>query len=196
MAPMKYLAATAAVFGLAFSAAPALAQVGPGDPAAAAHIQPVVPDIAPSAIPGAAAAPLATGPVMQKTASGDPTAALFDAVNRGDYNAVSQAISHGANLYAQNQLGETPIDLSVALNRSSITFLLLSTRNETGGDPNAVPVQAAVLPAPTSHGKHQPLHVLHVSAQAVPPHATIPVMGNNPGTPDPSAGFMGFGPKA
>ena len=105
-----------------------------------------VPDIAPPALPGAMQAPVATGPVVHKAQTGDPTTALFAAVNSGDYNAAQDAISRGANLYAQNQLGETPLDLSVSLNRSSITFLLLATRNETGGDVASAPPTA---PAPS-----------------------------------------------
>ena len=96
-------------------------------------------------------APVATGPVVHKAQTGDPTTALFAAVNSGDYNAAQDAISRGANLYAQNQLGETPLDLSVSLNRSSITFLLLATRNETGGDVASAPAPA---PAPTSARAH------------------------------------------
>src|ERR1700722_17856312 len=157
---MRNLSLTATGFILICAASPAFAQMMPGGggslgaPGGAATPQPRqrVPDIAPPALPGAQEVPVATGPVVHKAQTGDPTTALFAAVNSGDYNSAQDAISRGANLYAENQLGETPLDLSVSLNRSSITFLLLATRNETGGDVAAAPAPA---PAPTrSHTGH------------------------------------------
>ena len=97
-----------------------------------------VPDIAPAGVPGAATAPLATRPSLRKPGTGDPTAALFTAIDKNDYASAQDAVSRGANLNAQNPLGETPLDMSVALNRSTITFMLLAARNEEGG--GAVPV--------------------------------------------------------
>ena len=195
-------------FILICAASPAFAQMAPGGaglggmggmgaPGGAATPQPRqrMPDIAPPALPGAMQAPVATGPVVHKAQTGDPTTALFAAVNSGDYNAAQDAISRGANLYAENQLGETPLDLSVSLNRSSITFLLLATRNETGGD------VAATLPtAPAPTRGHMPgTHRSRISwpaADNAPLHKTAPVLGTDPGTPNPSAGFLGFGPKS
>ncbi len=150
-----------------------------------------VPDIAPPALPGAGDAPVATGPVVQKPISGDPTTALFAAVNSGDYNAAQDALSRGANLFAQNSLGETPIDLSVALNRSSITFLLLATRNELGGE------NAGSDPSmPVSQARQAKPHPGIVPAADRTPRRTAPLLGTDPGTPDPAAGFLGFGPKS
>lgn len=131
--------------------------------------------------------PVATGPSVSKPSIGNPTTALFAAVNGGDYNAAQDAISRGANLNAQNTLGETPLDLAVALNRSTITFLILSARNEDGGgdvaDANAGPAPVMAVASRS-----------HAAPHARPP-VSVPVMGNNPGTPDPSAGFLGFGRK-
>ncbi len=180
------------IFGLFLlcAASPAAAQLsGAGSPGGApAAVAPRVPDIAPPALPGAGIAPLATGPVMRKPSSGDPTQELFSAVNSGDYGAAQDALSRGANLSATNDLGETPLDLSIALNHSQITFLLLATRNETGGDSAeaaaAMPVSAMPVVEPTRHH----FHPVAMSA--------APVMRNDPGTPDPSAGFLGFGPKS
>lgn len=186
---------TTPAFGLILlcAASPAAAQLsgsGPGSPGgggAPPAAAPRVPDIAPPALPGAGAAPLATGPVMQKPTTGDPTQELFTAVNSGDYASAQDALSRGANLSATNNLGETPLDLSIALNRSQITFLLLATRNETGGDSAAVtpmPASAAPVAAPVHHH----FHPAAMSAR--------PVLGDNPGTPDPAAGFLGFGGKS
>jgi hypothetical protein len=98
---------------------------------------------------------------------------------------------------AQNAFGETPLDLSVALNRSSITFLLLSARNESGGDEGdgAISPGPAFPTAPSGHHHHHHWEATPASAPA-PAHEPVPVIGNNPGTPDPSAGFLGFGPKS
>ena len=105
-----------------------------------------VPDIAPAGVPGAVSAPLATGPRLRKNI-GDPTTALFNAIDKNDYSAAQDAVSRGADLNAQNPLGETPLDLSVALNRSAITFMLLAARNEDGD--NAASPEAG--PALTRH---------------------------------------------
>jgi hypothetical protein len=209
---MRNFLLTASGFILLCAASPAFAQMSPGGGApglggaggapTAPQPQARIPDIAPPALPGAGDTPVATGPVVQKPPSGDPTPALFAAVNRGDYNAAQDAISRGANLDAQNPLGETPLDLSVALNRSSITFLLLATRNETGGD-DAAPGPAAASPGTspgtgrTGHNTPHP-HIAQIvpAADSTPLHKIAPPLGTDPGTPNPSAGFLGFGPKS
>jgi hypothetical protein len=181
---------------LSLAATPALAQMAPGmggmgSMAGGNAPQPRqrVPDIAPAGVPGAVTAPLSTGPTLQKPGTGDPTAALFTAINKNDYGAAQDAVSRGANLNAQNPLGETPLDMSVALNRSTITFMLLAARNEEGG--GTAPVPAA---PPARH--HAPAPTYIVSARtAAPRPLPVPVMGNDPGTPDAAAGFLGFGPK-
>jgi hypothetical protein len=169
-------------------AGPAAAQMagpggvgGPGSPDGTPTPQPRVPDIAPPGAPGIGAAPLATAPGIVKATTGDPTTALFAAVNSGDYNAAQDAVSRGANIDAQNALGETPLELAIALNRTQITFLLLANRNDTA-------VASGPPPAP-SHTAAK--HVVRVSTPPV--KITPPAMGNQTGTPDPKAGFLGFG---
>lgn len=194
---MRYFLPTALGFILTFACVPAFAQMsmggmggGGGAPAPQAH----VPDIAPPALPGAAAAPLATGPVMQKPTTGDPTAALFSAINSGNYNSAQDAISRGANMNAENALGETPLDLAVALNRTNITFMLLAARNEMGGNDSGGAVTPVAMTTPAPHSKARKPHITPVT-ETTPMHATVPVMEDNPGTPNPSAGFLGFGAK-
>jgi hypothetical protein len=199
------------VLGVALTAAPAMAQLasGPGGLGSSPGAGPAptpqarTPDIAPPALPGGGGMnPVATGPVMQKAASGDPTANLFAAITKGDANAAQQAVGSGANLNAQNQFGETPLDLSIALNRTNITFLLLQTRNELnaqggGPEPMGAPWMLDSNSTPgTSNGKsHAKAGTVAVSAPAVPqPSPRIAVQAGN-GTPDPQAGFLGFGPK-
>jgi hypothetical protein len=190
--------------GLAFSVAalPAMAQMsggglggGMGGAGGAPQTQPQArtPDIAPPALPGAGGIPVATGPVVQKPITGDPTTALFAAIVKGDDTAAQNALGHGADLNGQNQFGETPLDLSIALNRTSITFLLLQTRNELaaqggGNEPIGAPWMLNAPNAPNStkqKAAYQP--------PAPPtPHAA-PATGT--GTPNAEAGFLGFGPS-
>jgi hypothetical protein len=183
---------------LSLAAGPALAQMLPGAQGedviggGAPQARQRVPDIAPAGVPGAVPAPLATGPSVQKNI-GDPTTALFNAINKNDYGAAQDAVSRGANLNAQNPLGETPLDLAVALNRSAITFMLLAARNEDGDGASSAPA-----PSPTRTMHSAPVRTVIVSDHTRAPRpqpVPVPVMGDNPGTPDPSAGFLGFNPK-
>jgi hypothetical protein len=192
---MKTVVSASALF-LSLAVSPALAQMVPGlgtGPmgggdmigGAPAARQPTR-DIAPAGVPGAVTTPLATGPSLQKNI-GDPTTALFNAIDKNDYGAAQNAVGRGANLNAQNPLGETPLDMSVALNRSTITFMLLAARNEEGDSSGATqaPTSTYSAPAPTVTVSD------HTTAPRPQP---VPVMGNDPGTPDPSAGFLGFNP--
>lgn len=175
-----------------------------GGGGAAPQPQARTPDIAPPALPGAGnGAPLATGPKMQQPASGDPTAALFTAINKGDYNGAQDALGRGADLGAENQFGETPLDLSISLNRNTITFLLLQTRNEMGGMSGPVG-QAWTLGSPkpaTAHkgkAKEQhpaPIPAPHAVAPKPVPQHMVPAATGPKGTPNPQAGFLGFDPK-
>ena len=193
---MRTVVSASALF-LSLAVSPALAQMVPGlgtgpmgggDMIGGAAPQPRqrVPDTAPAGVPGAVTAPLATAPSLQKNV-GDPTTSLFTAIEKNDYGAAQDAVSRGADLNAQNPLGETALDMSVALNRSTITFMLLAARNEEGGSSGApqTPSPTHFAPAPTvTVSDHTP----------APRPRPVPMMGNNPGTPDPAAGFLGFNP--
>lgn len=150
------------------------------------------PDIAPSGLPGLSSATQApaTGPQLQRPASGNPTQNLFAAINGNNYAAAQQAVSQGADLNATNQFGETPLDLSIALNRNDITFMLLGTRNELmaqgGGGIMGAPLTLDNTPA------------THRTAPAGKPRKAAPLvtkLPDNPGTPNLQAGFLGFGSK-
>lgn len=58
----------------------------------------------------------------------EPTSALFEAINRGSVAAAKDAVNRGADLGGHNILGQTPLEMSIDLNRNPITFLLLSLR--------------------------------------------------------------------
>jgi len=200
---MTYFRTLALGFAFTIAALPAMAQMsgngmgggmgGAGGGGSAPQPQARTPDIAPPALPGAGGIPpVATGPVVQKPGSGDPTADLFAGIVKGDANEAQMALGRGADLNGQNQFGETPLDLAIALNRTGIIFLLLQTRNELaaqGGGPE--PMGAPwMLNGPNSTDSKQ-------KAAYQPPPApkprVAPAAGN--GTPNAEAGFLGFGPK-
>ena len=170
----------------------AFAQMSPAGDMNAPKIQPQAnPETPlPAAIPGAGDQNLPTSQSVAKQQSGDPTTELFTAINANDYNSAQDAISRGADLNAQNTLGETPIDLSVALNHNSITFMLLAARNDSSdgsmADSGSSGPLAASVPyraAPAAKSRAVPVKLIEN------PNATP---GNNPGTPNSSAGFLGF----
>ena len=200
---MKFAFSLACCLAFGAFVAPAHAQMAPsmGGVGGAPKVQPRVhtPDLAPTGLPGVGdVAPLATGPKLQKAPTGDPTVELFDAINGNNYGAAQDAISRGANLQATDQFGETPLDLSIALNRNDITFLLLGTRNEleaqgSWGGKMGAPLTLDQGDAPAKPDKASRTAPL-VSVQETP-KAYISV-GDDRGTPDPQAGFLGFGPKS
>lgn len=153
------------------------------------------------AVPGAKArAPVA--PATKPLADMEPNDALFDAINRGDIGAARDALNRGADLHAVNILGMTPMELSVDLGRNDISFLLLSMRGaEDGGGaaPKAAPsgTQMALEKAAARPARVRPAAR---PAKDIPvanhPVATPKLFANDGGTPQPSAGFLGFDPRS
>lgn len=211
---MKFALPLALALALGVAAAPAHAQLANGGPMSsgtggaggmgamggmpAPQMKSHTPDLAPAGLPGIGdGTPLATGPKIQQPASGDPTQELFTAINNNDYGSAQDAISRGADITAKDEFGETPLDLSIALNRNNITFLLLGTRNElasqglsgTVGAPWTLDKAPAGKPAPHKAPAFMP------AAASPTPHANDPAAGGT-GTPNPQAGFLGFGPKS
>jgi hypothetical protein len=133
-----------------------------------------------------------------------PTQALFDAINRGDIASVRDAISRGAELSQPNVLGLTPLELSVDLGRNDISFLLLSMRGETGRGSGEVPAdaqQAKKSGTRETVAATRPPAPRRTTPAAVPasargsssgPSATPRLFANDGGSPNPSAGFLGF----
>jgi hypothetical protein len=169
----------------------------PNEQAPEAHVQP-------PALPGT----LNQAPAAERTQLDlPPTESLFDAINRGDLAAARDAINRGADLGGHNILGMTPLDVSVDLSRNDITFLLLSMRGGSSApvrstgvtpDPHAKPSATKTASVPPKPGAAKPAPKL----AAVPPRpapapaAPAPQQFAGPGsagTPDPQAGFLGFG---
>ena len=171
----------------------------------------------PPALPGSRAESMEAAPASKLSLDMPPTDALFDAINRGDLAAAKDAISRGADTNGHNVLGLTPLDLAVDLGRNEITFILLSLRNpETptvANGANAATLAAAKPPARTAH-REQHEHVAErspasqkvlvrqagyavaASQKAAAPRKTAADaprrFAGDGGTPNPSAGFLGF----
>ena len=158
------------------------------------------PNLAPAGLPGlGGGAPLATGPKLQAPQSGDPTQELFVAINGNNYAAAQDAVSRGADLRAMDQFGETPLDLSIALNRNDITFMLLGTRNELaaqGEDANSVMGTPWTVDQAAKPGKHTKSGRQARPLVSVRETQKFEIPAGGTGTPDPQAGFLGFGPKS
>ncbi len=150
----------------------------------------------PPTIPGAVPSPDTVVPASKTAKDLDPNAALFDAIDRGDLNSARDALNRGADLNARNVLGQRPLDMSIDLSRNAITFLLLSLRSQVG-DPDAsapqkdeaTDEQTASVPQ-TKAGRRR----RHAPTQAPPVQlATAAAQEPAANTPQPSAGFLGFG---
>jgi hypothetical protein len=192
-----------AVAALLLAAPAALAQMAPGTNGSGMLTGPVVGtaqtsthrEAPPPALPGARSADSDPAPADRPASDMHPTEALFDSVNRGDITSARDAIGRGADLNAHNVLGLTALDLAVDLGRNDITFLLLSLRGAsgggapTGGDASrlAAPVQSAARAQPVHHAVRA-----EAAARPAPPPQPRQY-ADNPGTPVPQAGFLGFG---
>ncbi|MEO9190532.1 MAG: ankyrin repeat domain-containing protein [Acetobacteraceae bacterium] len=154
----------------------------------------------PAALPGAAGKQAIAPPTRVPTLL-SPTEQLFDAINRGDMDNVRDALSRGADLSAPNELGLTPLDLSIDLGRNDISFLLLSMRGASPAQTGpAQPVQTAKATrqarakAVREAARERPTHALTRTAEAEQAgRPSLPTLfAGNGGTPIPQAGFLGF----
>ncbi|MBP0466644.1 ankyrin repeat domain-containing protein, partial [Roseomonas sp. PWR1] len=141
---MKRLALILALLGLPGlpgGPSPAHAQSGGPPPGAGAGAA----SRPPAALPGLAARRAPEPIPGDPNANLSPTAALFDAINRGDMAAARDAVNRGANLEERNVLGLTPVDAAVDQGRNEILFYLLSARATARGP--APPPDSALTPA-------------------------------------------------
>ncbi len=150
----------------------------------------------PPALPGAVPGD-PDQPSSHAAADMNPSAALFDAIDRGDLTAAKDALSRGADLGATNVLGQKPIDMSIDLNRNDITFLLLSMRNNdetgTGTQTEAASAQIGVG---SGTGKVGHLTVRRHGARPGPVEQAAYAgshAADQGGTAKPEVGFLGFG---
>ena len=206
--------------GLALSAACFLAAVpafGQGVMGAGKPVVGTAPTAAkeapPPALPGSRAESMEAAPASKASIDMPPTEALFDAINRGDLAVAKDAISRGADTSGHNVLGLTPLDLAIDLGRNEITFILLSLRSpETPATPDhasATKLAAAKPPIRTAH-REQHQHAAErspASQQVLVRQAGYTTtrkaaaeaprrFAGDGGTPNPGAGFLGFGSTA
>jgi hypothetical protein len=157
----------------------------------------------PDALPGAAPRSDRVAPAAAGVHIADPTEALFDAINRGDIASARDAIDRGADLDGHSVLGMTPLDLAVDLGRNDITFLLLSLRNGDSRPAPRVGTQSAQANPATKQpasAKSPAKPKVATRAPAAKPavqtaSATqgVPTsFGGDGGTPNATAGFLGF----
>lgn len=194
--PVHAAAIAALLSGFALIGTAAAQMPIPGAPMAGPAIHPHVrnQEPPPPALPGAAGSDgMSIGAVA--AANENPTKLLFSAINHGDYTEARAAVSRGASLDTRNALGETPIEMSVELNRNAITFMLLSVRREDGSPSGGAPPPAMPLPTTrtpafqVARSRPRPERTRPVRTRPV----RMPAAADQPGVPDPSAGFLGFG---
>ncbi|BDG70317.1 hypothetical protein [Roseomonas fluvialis] len=184
--------------GLPFGPAPAQAQfTGPPPAAPAARRAP------PPALPGLAARRAPEPIPGDPNANLAPTAALFDAINRGDLAAARDAVTRGASLEERNVLGLTAVDAAVDQGRNDILFFLLAARSTARGP--APPAEASLtaaqraardraLQAEAARAAQAAARAQGaVGGRAAPAPSMRPrLFANDGGTPRPEAGFLGF----
>lgn len=157
----------------------------------------------PPALPGLAARQAPQPIPGDPNANLSPTAALFDAINRGDLPAARDAVSRGASLEERNVLGLTAIDAAVDQGRNEIMFFLLSARG--ANRPQQTP-DASLSPAQRAARDRAAAAEAERSARAAAaalgggrgaPRGPAPVtkprlFANDGGAPRPEMGFLGF----
>lgn len=194
------LLATLSLLGL-ITALPVCSAMAQGSPALGDHVLPSTykpkgDEPLPPGVPGARTATAPAAEPSKAVSDMSPNDALFDAINRGDLAGARDALSRGAMLSATNVLGMTPLDLSVDLGRDDITTVLLSMR---GADPTmrGKPVEtAAAKSPPPKRAARAPKVKAAAKPQEIAKVTPSPVRyAQDPGTPDPNAGFLGFGAR-
>ena len=137
----------------------------------------------PSAIPGSEGMDEDDGDRIGKAV--EPTSALFEAINRGSVAAAKDAVNRGADLGGHNILGQTPLEMSIDLNRNPITFLLLSLRTSDDRVGSDYANQGMDAGRPVVTGG-----INAARADTAPAGHGYDSTG---GVAQPSAGFLGFG---
>lgn len=121
----------------------------------------------------------------------DPTAALFDGINRGSLGAVKEAVSRGADLGGRNVLSQTPLDMAIDLNRNDIMFFLLSMRTiDDSNEMSATTVANSGISVENGSGR------LSIGGRASRGKAGRVIDSRydaSGGRAQPEAGFLGFG---
>ena len=162
----------------------------------------------PVGVPGSRAEPALVAPAERAPTDMPPTEALFDSINRGDLSAAKEAVNRGADIHGHNVLGLTPLEQSVDLGRSDISFLLLSLRSGAGYSTASGPVRNTQPTEPKTPAelraerqaeqlarRQQAIEAraaVRQGAQASAPARNARLFAGDGGAPVPQAGFLGF----
>lgn len=138
----------------------------------------------PAALPGAQAA---EEDGSQSNHDLEPTAALFEAINRGSLSGARDAVNRGADLNGHNVLDQTPLDMAIDLNRNDIMFFLLSMRTLDGDQGTTTSVASSGVEMRNGTGH------LSIGGKASRAPRIDPRYDPSGGRPQPAAGFLGFG---
>lgn len=120
----------------------------------------------------------------------DPTAALFDAINRGSLNSAKEALNRGADINAHNMLDQTPLDMAIDLGRNNIMFLLLSLRTYNSDGRFYGDVDHGDITDQGNGSSHITINGKAGISATAPKKSAIMVDG---GKAVPDIGFLGFG---
>lgn len=142
----------------------------------------------PSALPGAETD---SGDAEHARMDLNPTAALFDAINKGSIIAAKEALNRGADINARNVLDQTPLDMAIDLSRNDIMFLLLSLRAYNPDGRLTTEVHHEQIEQNGNGAGH--LKIDGKTTSAPSPHAPKHVLASDGGRPQPQIGFLGFG---
>jgi hypothetical protein len=129
----------------------------------------------------------------------EPTAALFDAINHGDITGAKEALNRGADINGKNELGMSPLDMSIDLSRNDITFLLLSMRNSEAPPVASTELASSHVTATDGgdakggrrHGRHGQAVADAIDAPAGKKAKPVRYAADG-GAPKPEIGFLGF----
>lgn len=158
----------------------------------------------PAALPGLTARRTPEPIPADPNANLSPTAALFDAVNRGDLAAARDAVNRGASLEERNVLGLTAIDSAVDQGRNDILFYLLSARGAVRGPaapPDQSPAATRAQRAAQERAAREEAERAARAARAAGATAGRPgrpvvmsprLFANDGGAARPEVGFLGF----
>lgn len=120
----------------------------------------------------------------------EPTAALFDAINRGSLLSAKESVNRGADLNHRNMLGQTPLDMAIDLNRNPIIFLLLSMRGNDDRPRTDIASQTRGMDTKDGAGH---LTIGGTAGRHNAEAATSSRYDRTGGAARPDIGFLGFG---
>lgn len=122
----------------------------------------------------------------------NPTQSLFEAINTGNIREVQDSLNRGADLRATNVLGQTPLEMSIDLNRDRITFLLLSMRGYNNSPQSLASKEDITTVSVKNNKGHLSIKGKNQHGSAAIQNSISPYGHNGGGIAKPEIGFLGF----